>query len=78
MDELERTSVDFYATIRSLYRQRREDEIRNGEPSANVPAPSISYEFLEDEAPVPVQPASGVTIDQDAKPKGNEVSELVQ
>lgn len=78
LDEIERTSVDFYATIRSLYRQRREDEIRNGEPGANVPAPSISYEFLEDEDTVPVQPAAGVTIDEEAKPKGNEVSELTQ
>ncbi|HEX9647524.1 MAG TPA: VacJ family lipoprotein [Alphaproteobacteria bacterium] len=33
LDEIERTSVDFYAAIRSLYRQRRDDLIRNGEPS---------------------------------------------
>jgi phospholipid-binding lipoprotein MlaA len=33
LDELERTSVDFYAAIRSLYRQRRDAEIRNGELS---------------------------------------------
>lgn len=30
LDEIERTSVDFYAAIRSLYRQRREDLINNG------------------------------------------------
>jgi phospholipid-binding lipoprotein MlaA len=78
LDEIERTSVDFYATIRSLYRQRREDEIRNGEPGGNVPAPSISYEFLEDEQTVPVQPVAGVTIDENARPKSNEVSELMQ
>ncbi len=30
LDEIERTSVDFYATIRSLYQQRREDLINNG------------------------------------------------
>lgn len=28
-DDLERTSLDYYAAIRSLYRQRRADEIRN-------------------------------------------------
>lgn len=33
LDEIERTSVDFYAAIRSLYRQRRNDLIRNGVPS---------------------------------------------
>lgn len=30
LDEIERTSIDYYAAIRSLYRQSREDEIRNG------------------------------------------------
>lgn len=34
LDEIERNSLDYYATIRSLYRQRRNDEIRNGRPSA--------------------------------------------
>jgi phospholipid-binding lipoprotein MlaA len=28
-DDLERTSLDYYAAVRSLYRQRRADEIRN-------------------------------------------------
>ena len=32
IDEVEQTSVDPYATLRSLYRQYRESEIRNGEP----------------------------------------------
>jgi phospholipid-binding lipoprotein MlaA len=30
LDEIERTSIDFYATIRSLYHQRRQSDIRNG------------------------------------------------
>jgi phospholipid-binding lipoprotein MlaA len=30
MDSIERTSVDYYATVRSLYRQARDAEIRNG------------------------------------------------
>jgi phospholipid-binding lipoprotein MlaA len=40
--DLERNSVDFYATIRSIYRQRRAAEIRNGAPDGNYPAPSLS------------------------------------
>lgn len=32
LDDVEKKSIDFYATIRSLYRQRRSDEIRNGQP----------------------------------------------
>jgi phospholipid-binding lipoprotein MlaA len=32
LDEIERSSVDYYATQRSLYRQYRNSEIRNGKP----------------------------------------------
>lgn len=42
LDDLERTSLDYYAAIRSLYRQRRADEISNGRGSSNTPAPGIS------------------------------------
>lgn len=42
INDLERTSLDFYAAVRSLHRQRRADQIRNGVPSANQPAPMIS------------------------------------
>jgi phospholipid-binding lipoprotein MlaA len=31
LDEIRKGSLDYYATIRSLYRQRRNDEINNGE-----------------------------------------------
>ena len=41
LDELEKSSLDFYASIRSLYLQRRINEISNGDPSANWPAPGI-------------------------------------
>lgn len=42
IDDLEKTSLDFYAAIRSLYRQRRADEISNGKGSARLPAPGLS------------------------------------
>ena len=38
LDEIERTSLDFYAVVRSLYRQRRSDEIRNGERPTTPPS----------------------------------------
>lgn len=44
LEELEKTSLDFYATIRSLYDQKRRDEIRNGESTEPVPIPEISFE----------------------------------
>jgi phospholipid-binding lipoprotein MlaA len=45
LEELERTSLDFYAAVRSLYRQRRMDEIRNGESGDPVGIPSITFDF---------------------------------
>lgn len=42
LDDLRRDSVDFYAAIRSLYRQRRDSEIRNGAPTDEFPKPLAS------------------------------------
>lgn len=50
LDEIERASLDFYATLRSLYRQRRADEIRDGRPSPVIPIPSITIEDFEDDS----------------------------
>lgn len=44
LDELEKSSLDFYATVRSLYRQVRDDEIRNGDTDDTIPSPSISLD----------------------------------
>jgi len=35
LDSIERQSVDFYASVRSLYRQNRNNDIRHGEPDIN-------------------------------------------
>ena len=48
LDEIERTSLDFYATLRSLYRQRRADEIRDGRPAPVIPIPGVSIDESED------------------------------
>ena len=45
LNDLERSSVDFYAAIRSLYRQRRTDEINNGGTPAEQPTPGFSGKF---------------------------------
>lgn len=39
IDDIERTSIDYYATVRSLYRQYRKDQINNGRPNS---LPTIS------------------------------------
>lgn len=44
IEDLEKSSLDFYATIRSLYRQVRDDAIRNGEGGDSIPSPSISLD----------------------------------
>jgi phospholipid-binding lipoprotein MlaA len=44
LEELERTSLDFYATVRSLYIQKRRDDIRNGGSGEAVPIPEISFD----------------------------------
>lgn len=42
LDAVEESSLDFYAAIRSLYRQRRQDEINNGKNTGQTNVPSIS------------------------------------
>jgi phospholipid-binding lipoprotein MlaA len=45
LDELEKTSIDFYATIRSLSRQHRAVELRHGEPA---PLPKLESDDSDD------------------------------
>jgi phospholipid-binding lipoprotein MlaA len=50
INDLERNSLDFYAAVRSLYRQKRADEIRNGAPTAGpsmAPMPTGSIDFRD-------------------------------
>ena len=42
LDSIRKTSIDFYAAVRSLYRQKREADIRNGAAS---PLPSLNYDI---------------------------------
>ncbi|MDJ0894195.1 MAG: MlaA family lipoprotein [Alphaproteobacteria bacterium] len=44
LDDIQETSIDYYATVRSLYRQRRQDEINNGVGSTDQFAPSLSQQ----------------------------------
>ncbi|WP_300298335.1 VacJ family lipoprotein [Ferrovibrio sp.] len=42
LDNLEKTSLDYYVTLRSVYRQRRDDEIANRRPRQPSVSPTIS------------------------------------
>ena len=41
IDDLQRTSIDYYAAVRSLYRQIRADDIRNGGVPSNNGLPAM-------------------------------------
>jgi phospholipid-binding lipoprotein MlaA len=57
LDELQKTSIDFYATIRSLSRQRREIELRHGIAPPMPKLESKEFDDPEDEVK-PVKPAA--------------------
>ena len=44
LEDLERDAVDFYARLRSVYLQRRVDEINNGDIDEDQPAPGLTLE----------------------------------
>ena len=52
LDEVRKDAVDYYARLRSLYRQNRLNEIRNGELE-EIPLPGLTEEdWLKDVTPV--------------------------
>ncbi len=53
LEDLELSSLDFYAAVRSLYRQRRTDQISDGEGTAILPAPALGGEEPLFPAPAP-------------------------
>lgn len=59
LDEIERDSIDFYATVRSLYRQRRAKAISNGQvdETADIPRISLLDEDNEPERETGAAPA---------------------
>jgi phospholipid-binding lipoprotein MlaA len=51
IDELRRSSIDFYAATRSAYRQQRNNEIRNGRIDPDDPGglpPMIEFDAMDD------------------------------
>ena len=43
LNQVKKTSVDYYAAVRSLYRQKRKNEINNGSILELPPIPDLSY-----------------------------------
>lgn len=55
LDQIKKTSIDYYAAIRSMYRQKRAAEIRNGKEIDLPPIPDLSYELLEQDDGQPAE-----------------------
>lgn len=54
IDDLRRDSIDFYARVRSLYRQSRANDINNGAAPADTPTPGLySFDFDSDDEQKP-------------------------
>lgn len=51
LEDLEATSLDFYATVRSLYHQQRENMIRNSDEAEGAPIPSVNFEIEDNGEP---------------------------
>ena len=49
LDQVKKTSVDYYAAFRSLYRQKRKAEIRNGSELELPPIPDLSYDVMPED-----------------------------
>ena len=50
LEDLEETSLDFYATVRSLYRQKRAAAIANEVGASDAPTPGMGFDGQSDEA----------------------------
>ena len=52
--QIRKTSVDYYAAIRSLYRQKRRSEISNGQTLDLPPIPSLGYDLTPEDIEQPL------------------------
>jgi len=60
LDQVKKTSVDYYAAIRSLYRQKRKSEINNGEQLELPAIPDLGYDMVPEDFNQPLAGASEV------------------
>lgn len=49
LNQVKKTSVDYYAAVRSLYRQKRKAEINNGSTLELPPIPDLSYDMTPED-----------------------------
>lgn len=88
LDQVKKTSIDFYAAIRSLYRQKRRAEISNGREIQLPPIPDLGYDLeqpseapaLGSTSPAPAAGSSQQSSSWDAKvrPAAVETAERIR
>ncbi len=61
LDQVRKTSVDYYAAIRSLYRQKRKAEISNGEELELPPIPDLGYDLNPEDFNQPLAGADSLS-----------------
>lgn len=61
LDELKRSSLDFYAAVRSLYQQQRAAAVREGKNPAGAESPALDYDETP-ALPTPSTPAPAGTV----------------
>ena len=59
LDQIRKTSIDYYAAIRSMFRQKRAAEIRNGAEVDLPPIPDLGFDIDVDEIDKPSAGAEG-------------------
>ncbi len=59
LDQIRKTSIDYYAAIRSMFRQKRAAEIRNGAEVDLPPIPDLGFDIDVDEIDKPSAGAGG-------------------
>jgi len=82
LDQIRKTSVDFYAALRSMYRQKRQAEINNGSIVDLPPIPDLSYDWerdgiIESEGNAEGPSKSRPDEMSESKPRADEISEAV-
>ena len=69
LDQIKKTSVDYYAAVRSMYRQKRNAEIRNGAEADLPPIPNLGYELT----PEPGSQPASTGNEPKSRPAGEEL-----
>jgi len=54
LNQVKKTSVDYYAAVRSLYRQKRKAEIQNGSTLELPPIPELGYDATPEDFDQPL------------------------